>query len=70
MYISERDRTKVRELKPDGTFFAQERVGNIYGKYEVEGDTLVLKTSMCMTVKVKFRNNMMIDPDGEVWVKQ
>ncbi len=80
-YVSRKDPRKTRELRPDGSVYlwgegpggARKPDEGIFGRYEAEGDAVIFKvqglgTSLLERSRVK--ENMLIDSDGEVWVKR
>lgn len=70
-YTSERNAKKYRELKSDGTFFAQEENAAGTGTYEMAGDQITLKFQLGTAVRAKLEGNTMIDSqDGERWTKK
>lgn len=68
-YINKNKTGEYLELKPDGTFYIQEKGRGFVGKYEVSGDEITLVVSNGMAAKGKLRGNTLIDDEGQRWVK-
>lgn len=68
-YINKNKPNEYLELKPDGTFYIQEKGQGFAGKYEVLGDEITLVVSNGMAAKGKLRGNTLIDDEGQSWVK-
>lgn len=69
-WVSERGGNRYREFKSDGTVFVQEGMNAGYGTYEIDGDTIIFKSPSGRAAKSTFKDNKIIDEDGETWVKQ
>jgi len=70
-YVSELNPKKYRELKADGTFFAQEEVASLTGTFEIEGSQITLKFTIGTAVRATLDGETMIDSrDGERWTKK
>ncbi|MCK4650174.1 hypothetical protein KAT36_02985 [Candidatus Pacearchaeota archaeon] len=76
-YIREDCNIMRMELKNDGTFSTGNeqiegdyKVKGISGRYKVKGDTIILTTkSRNTTMKVKIKDNFLIDSDGTRWIR-
>jgi hypothetical protein len=71
-YVSEENPNDYLELRRDGSLFLQEKGVTLEGKYRVDGDEITLSMSFLgFSVPTKGRvvGNVIIDKDGEKWVK-
>ena len=69
-YISEKNSKNYMELKSDGSLFVQEGKMGMSGKYEIEDKTITLKFDIGVSVRGKIDKNVIVDDDGENWVKK
>lgn len=71
-YVSEENPNDYLELRRDGSFFLQEEGVTLEGKYRVDGDEITLSMSflgLSVPTKGRIVGNVIIDKDGEKWVK-
>lgn len=68
-YVSEKNSKYYMELKADGTFFVKDPSGQGHGEYAVKGSTITLKMRM-RQARGTIEGNVLIDPDGDRWIKQ
>ncbi|KAF0154042.1 MAG: hypothetical protein FD159_2706 [Syntrophaceae bacterium] len=70
-YVSEKNQERYRELKSDGTFFAQEgRAASFSGNYKIEGNQITCTLPTGQAIRSKLEGKTMIDSDGERWTKK
>lgn len=69
-FLSEKNSKNYIELKSDGSFYIQEDKQGFTGKFEVEDKTITFKTDIGVAFRGKIEKNIIIDPDGETWVKK
>lgn len=71
IYVNQENPSDFLELKADGTFYNEEGGIGFSGTWEIEGDTITLSLEgLPFATRVTVQGNTIIDPDGEVWVKQ
>jgi hypothetical protein len=68
-YTSTRDETVYIDLKSDGTFIAVENMKEAPGKYEIEGDQIIMRYDNGMEGKFSFKDNK-IDGGRDIFVKR
>lgn len=72
-YVSKSKGSDFLDLNPDGMFSLSHNGMSVGGSYKVQGDTLNLtfqQNNRSMTVRLRFSDDTIIDPDGLVWEKQ
>lgn len=69
IYVSQKNPTYYMDLKSDGTFFSKEMI-TTHGKYEIEGNVITLKFELGLASRGRIEGNVLIDPDGDRWVKK
>lgn len=69
-YISEKNDKHYIELKADGIFFVQESTGTRHGNYEIEGNVITLKFKDGVAARGKIEGKVLIDPDGDKWIRK
>jgi hypothetical protein len=67
-YVHKKTRSHYIELKPDGTYFLFEGSTSITGTYEVHDSDITLITTES-TSRGKIQKNVIIDSDGDKWVR-
>jgi hypothetical protein len=67
-YIHKKNRSNYIELKPDGTCVLYERGTAITGTYELNGTDIRI-SGAGSTSQGKIRNGIIIDSDGEKWIR-
>jgi lysozyme len=72
-YVSQANPEDYLELRTDGTFYLQEEGITLDGKYRVDGDDITLSVSILgisTASKGRLEGDVIIDQDGERWVKK
>lgn len=78
-YIYQPNNSEFLKLRPDATFVLKQKKTppdskkpfvKFSGKYELNGETITLKTSDGGTAKGQLRGNVFTDNQGKKWVKK
>ena len=69
-YVSEKNDNNYMVLKADRSFFIQERSQQMHGEYDIDGNIIILKMGRGRDAKVRIEGNVLIDPDGDRWIKK
>lgn len=67
-YLSSADPKYFRELKADGTFYAEDGPVKGSGTYTIDSTTILFKYDVGMEAASSIIDNKIIDDDKEVWV--
>lgn len=69
-YVSEKNSDDFLELKSDGTFTVIEGRSGFTGKYEIDGDQIILKADIGLAQRGRIEGQTIIDNEGTRWTKQ
>lgn len=68
-YFSQSNPTNYLELKEDGTFFMQAKIG-VHGRYRVDGKRLTIESKSGFAAAGTIQGNTLVDGNGEKWAKK
>lgn len=69
-YARERNTTDYLELRRDGTYIVFQGSRGFTGKYEIQGGEIILKTDQGFAQRGKIDGEVIVDPEGERWVRR
>lgn len=68
-FITKENSLSYLELKPDGSFYVLKDLAYA-GKYTIAGETITFAHPTGLSVKGTISGNILIDPEGDKWVKE
>lgn len=69
-YVNKENGTDYIDLKPDKTFYLQERGRGFTGKYEIAGDVITIMLAGGQAGRARRRGETFMDEEGKTWVRQ
>jgi hypothetical protein len=68
-FITKENSLSYLELKSDGSFYVLKDLAYA-GKYTIDGETITFTYPSGLSLKGTIKNNVLIDSEGDEWVKK